>query len=195
MFSPKTYYVLAAAAPESGKLGLLGDASVGVDIVGIGQFSVAETYFGQGGTAGDRTIQIHGVNFDRAITVVLRGEDGRLLPAREYYRTSAERLFATFDLKNTEPGEYDLLVSNELSRQSATILNGFEVVASKNRPELSMATTSPPAFRRVFHAPLVHFPIVFGFSNDGLNDVPAPIVQIQSNEPMHPALQDALAVL
>ncbi len=64
-------------------------------IARIVPFSVFDTSYGQGGTAGDRTIQINGAKFDRSVTVELVDAQGTAAPAVRYYRVSDTRLYAT----------------------------------------------------------------------------------------------------
>ena len=51
-------------------------------------FSVFDSNFGQGGTAGNRTILIEGAKFDRSVTADLVDPQGRVLPAVIYTRVN-----------------------------------------------------------------------------------------------------------
>ena len=83
---PGTYYVLALAAPDQSQVGPLGTASAQADLLVPGEFRVLDSFFGQGGTAGNRTIEITGANFDRSLTVALSNGTSVVAEATGYYR-------------------------------------------------------------------------------------------------------------
>lgn len=179
---PGTYYILALAAPDQFQLGPLGSFTLQASFLAAGEFQVFDTYFGQGGTAGNRTIAINGANFDRTITVSLSDGTGFTQEAVSYYRVGLEKLYATFDLTQVTPGVYDVVLENSAG-QEQVVAAGFEVVYTTEVPEIDVNITAPPAFRRVFHAPWVHFPVTVSWSNSGLNDITLPILQFVSTEP------------
>ncbi|MFU7561278.1 carboxypeptidase regulatory-like domain-containing protein [Roseiconus sp. JC912] len=188
---PGPWYAFAEVSPHISRLGELGTATTQVEFLVPGEFSVVDTSFGQGGTAGNRTIEINGANFDQTLNVSLSQNGTTIAHAMNYYRPGPEQLFATFDLRQMIPGDYDVVLTN-ISARSETIANGFQVVAGggyTNQPTL----TYPPAFRRVFHKPYVHFPMIVSWVNEGLNDAPIPLIHVASNEPFHRDLQAALA--
>ena len=176
-----TYFILALAAPDRMQLGQLSNCTVQADILGSADFSVMDSYFGMGGTAGNRTIEIDGRNFDRTIIARLTDAAGASSPAVDYYRVGPEKLYATFDLTTVAPGTYDVVFENWLG-QRQVVAAGFEVVRTTSLPEVNPVATSPPAFRSVRHTPLMHFPLSVTWRNDGMNDAPAPIILTTSHD-------------
>ena len=150
-----TYYVLAQAAPDYLSTVPLGDFTLQADVLTSGRFTVLDTYFGQGGTAGRRTFAINGVNFDRTMTASLSTAGGPDIPAVAYYRQSAEKLYVTFDLTTVAPGSYDVVLTS--ATQQDVLAQSFDVVSGggwSNSPTI----TAEAAFRRVGHAPWGPFP-------------------------------------
>ena len=184
-----TYYLLGAVAPDSqvAPNTPLGTANVQADLLVPGEFNVLDSYFGQGGTVGNRTIVINGVNFDRTITATLTDGSGNSIDASRYYRTSSQKLFVTFDLTSLPAGTYDVVLENSVG-QVETVASSMDVVAGGGG-EFVPSISAPPAFRRVFHSPFVHFPITVSWSNAGLNDIPVPMVVFTSNEPFNDDFQ------
>lgn len=189
---PGTYYVMALAAPLQQQVGLLGTYNTHADLFVAGEYVVVDSHFGQGGTAGNRTIEIGGVNFDRTITVSLSDGAGFSDEAVSYYRVGPEELYATFDLTQVAPGVYDVVLMNSAG-QEQVVAAGFEVVHATTATEIDVSITAPPAFRRVFHKPWVHFPVTVNWYNEGLNDAPVPIIQFMSSEPFGEDLDAVLA--
>jgi hypothetical protein len=181
---PGTYYVLGLAAPDDQKqVGILGQYTLEADILGSGEFTVAETYFGQGGTAGRRTIEINGANFDRSITAKLTSGANVTLDAISYYRVGPEKLYATFDLTSVTPGKFNVVLKNSAG-QVETIGSSLDVIDNRSSSDgLEPHVTAPPAFRRPFHSPFAHFPTQVTWSNNGLNDAAIPVVIFTSTEP------------
>ncbi len=178
-----TYYILGAIAPNQQQIGTLGTANLQADLLVPGEFSILDSYFGQGGTAGNRTIEINGVNFDRTVTARLTNAADASIPAVSYYRVGPEKLYATFDLTSVAPGTYNVTFENSAG-QVETIGNSLEVVDNRGAAVgFAPSVTAPPAFRRVFHEPLTILPFVVSWSNNGLNDLPTPIVKLSSSEP------------
>ena len=174
--SPGTYFVSAIAFGNA-------DSTTGYRVTPelVDGMTVLDAYFGQGGTAGNRTIEIRGVDFDRTVTAALTNDSDVTLPAIDYYRVDESTLYATFDLREKPAGTYDVLFENA-SGELVTIEEGFEVVATSEIPEVVPQITAPPAFRRVFHTPLMHFPVTIHWSNNSLNDACVPIIQFSGNE-------------
>ena len=179
---PGTYYVLAATAPDSARTDALGTATIHMEILVPGRFIVLDTYFGKGGTAGNRTIEVNGANFDRSITAKLTDGAGTSLAPVSYYRGTAEKLYATFDLRGVTPGAYNIVLENSAG-QVMTFPNAMDVVSNTIADSFSPNITVPPAFRRAFSTPFVHFPAGISWVNNELNDIPTPIVIFSSNEP------------
>ncbi|MDV6032452.1 MAG: hypothetical protein F9B45_20670 [Phycisphaera sp. RhM] len=105
---PGTWYALAATAPNASRTDILGTATIQVEFLVPGEYSVFDSYFGLGGTAGNRTIEVNGANFDRSLEVVLSNGTSVVSAAISYYRPSAEKLYATFDLTAVDPGAYGM---------------------------------------------------------------------------------------
>jgi len=181
------YFIRAAIAPNSNAIAALGTATVTASLFVPGDFSIIETNFGQGGTAGNRTIEINGINLDRSITVTLVNSTGiRIAPIR-YFRPASDKLYATYDLSSVQPGTYDVLFENSSGR-TFTAQNGFEIVRGGGG-EFVPSIVAPPAFRRPTpnvagrFAHLTTFPVTVSWTNAGLNDVRFPIMIFNSNEP------------
>ncbi|MBL9165598.1 MAG: Ig-like domain-containing protein [Planctomycetaceae bacterium] len=179
-----TYYVLGAISPDQqvGPNTPLGTANLQAELVIPGEFRVMESNFGQGGTAGNRTVEINGANFDRSLTATLTNGAGASMPAVNYYRVGPEKLYATFDLTNVAPGTYNVVLENSAGN-SEVVANSMEVVQAEALASIEPIVTSPPAFRRVFHAPQVTFPVTVSWGNTSLNDAPMPVITFESNEP------------
>jgi len=180
-----TYYVLGAITPDQqvGPNTPLGTANLQAELLVPGEFRVLDANFGQGGTAGNRTIEINGANFDRTITARLTDSANASIPAVGYYRIGPESLYATFDLTAVAPGTYSVVFEN-LAGQVETVANSMEVVANLDTFEgFAPHVTAPPAFGRPFHSPFAHFPTDITWANNGLNDIPVPVIIFASNEP------------
>jgi hypothetical protein len=188
---PGTYFVLAITGGNYGQPGELGEFIIRADLASPSEFLVLGSDFGQGGTAGNRTIEINGVNFDRTLTVSLSDGAGFTDEAVSYYRVGSEKLYATFDLTQVAPGTYDVVFENSVG-QEQVVAAGFEVVHTMSAAEIDVNITAPPAFRRVFHSPWVHFPVTVTWRNEHLNDLAIPILQFVSTEPFGEKLADVL---
>jgi subtilase family serine protease len=133
--------------------------------------SVFDTQYGQGGNAGRLTIEITGAAFDRTVTARLSDGAAWQLPAVDHYYVDKTRLFATFDLLGVTPGTYDVVVSNG---EGATriVRNGLRVAAGGGgsvRPQID----APTLVRRKRG-----FPFTVQWTNEGLNDAPAPLLTV-----------------
>ncbi|XZE56605.1 carboxypeptidase regulatory-like domain-containing protein [Planctomycetaceae bacterium SH139] len=186
-----TYYIAGFVAPNQNQLGLLGNATVEAKLLKRGEFAVLDTDFGKGGTAGNRTIEINGGNFDRSMEVFLNDGLGNVAIAESYYRPDSKKLYATFDLTSVQPGTYDVVVANSSSLE-VTIVNSFEVVLGGGSV-FAPTIASPPAFRRPFHSPFVHFPVTVSWGNTGLNDIAVPLTVFTSSEPFAEEFQSNLS--
>ena len=175
--SPGTYYVLAQAAPDNQSTGVAGNFNIAADMYVPGEFTVVDTYFGKGGTAGERTIEINGINFDRTITVSLMRGDEVIADAVRYYRPGPEKLYATFDLTQVDPGGYDVVLRNEaIGRKVVT--SALEVIAASAPPEALPVLSAPPAVR-----PNTPYAFSVTVANDGINDVFAPFLTVANTAP------------
>ena len=170
-----TYYILAYANASGG-----GANPYRIE-ASIINFTVFDLDYGRGGTAGNRTIEIHGAKFDRATTAALRGPGGEVVPADTCYYVNSTLIYATFDLRTATPGRYGVVVENSTGGR-AVVEDGFEVVNGgswTNAPTVSAVES----FRRVFHEPFAYFPFTVSWYNEGINDAPVPIIRLESNEP------------
>ena len=140
---PGTYYVMAAAAPDQLRDGALGTYNIHVDLFAADEIQVFDSSYGQGGTAGNRTIEINGLNFDRTVTAHLTNGTNVNIEASDYYRVDSEKLFATFDLTQVPPGVYDVVLENA-AQQQLVVTNGLEVIESAYTSEVGVTVTAPP---------------------------------------------------
>lgn len=178
---PGTYYVLAAAAPDHTRSGLLGAFDIRLDLYAAGEFHVFDKYFGQGGTAGNRTIEINGVNFDRTLSVSLVCGGALIAEAVDYYRVGPEKLYATFDLTHVAPGTYEVQFRNGTGRLQC-VGAGLDVLLATVSSVCDVGVIAPPATKRKFHSPVIYYPFTANCRNNGLNDVPTPILTVSANE-------------
>ncbi len=149
------------------------------------QFSVFDTSYGKGGTAGNRTIEINGAKFDRTVTAELVNPAGAVVAtATDYYRVSDAKLYATFNLTAVTPGSYDVRFKTA-SGKTTTVANGMEVVRGGGA-DVKVVVDAPDAIVR----PRTGFPFVdtlsyqfhVYWSNSGLNDAPAPVLNLTSTD-------------
>ncbi len=182
-----TYYILAFGRD-------LPAASINYSITArIVPFSVFDTNFGQGGTAGFRTIELNGAKFDRSVTAELLNSQGQATPAVRYYHTSDTRMYATFDLRSLGRGTYSVRVNKGSTTESLTIANSLQVVfATSSQDPLSL--TRPDTFnRRRDDRPPAIIPVSLGWRNTTLNDVPVPLIHFSATDPFALTLADAKA--
>jgi len=175
-----TYYILAVGDPMQATLGatdLLGEFHIEAEYV---QFTVFNESFGQGGTAGNRTIEIDGVKFDRTVTARLVNGTGFELPATQYYRTSETKLYATFDLTQAEPGTYDVVFEKPTTGESVSVSQALDIVVSVPA-HLVTSISAPEALARPQHDPPQPYQFAIHWGVAGLNDLPAPLLLIDSN--------------
>ena len=185
---PGTYYVLAVGDPRPSGSGVLGTGTIAA---AFANFDVFDAAFGQGGTAGKRTIEIHGTNFDRTVTSSLVSQAGYRVPAIAYVRPGSLRLFATFDLTNVPAGTYDVVIENNAGGKHV-VTGGFEVVAGGGAL-VQASLVLPDAFRRTNLIVSETYSFTLTWSNSGLNDAPAPILDLVSSEPFGDTLAQAKA--
>ena len=179
-----TYYILAygsdVTAPSS-------SFSILARIV---PFTVFDTNFGQGGTAGNRTILVDGAKFDRSVTAALVDSQGRTLPAVAYTRVNDTRLYASFDLRDAAIAKYSLRFSKGSSGEQIVVADAFEVVFSIASAQ-PISLTRPDAFnrRRNDRAPAI-IPVSLGWRNNTLNDVAVPLIHFSATDPFALTLED-----
>lgn len=184
-----TYYVLA--------YGATGLPSGGYTVTArTVQFSVFDTTYGKGGTAGNRTIEVTGVRFDRTVTAALVDGSGRTVAtAADYYRVSGEKLYATFDLRAVSPGSYAVRFTTA-DGKTATVANGLEVVKGGGA-DVRVRVDSPEAVLR----PRTGFPFVdklsftfaVSWTNEGMNDAVAPVIRLRSSDEFGTTMEAILA--
>ncbi len=174
-----TYYILAVGDTLQNSTILLGNYTLDANFV---LFTVFNESFGVGGTAGNRTIEVDGVKFDRTVTTTLTDGNGFELPASNYYRTSETKLYATFDLKQVIPGIYDVVFEKPTTGEVFTVADGIEVIPGGGGVVVPFVDT-PPAVRRPQHDPALPFSFFVHLGNSGINDAPVPLVVVSSNAP------------
>ncbi len=180
-----TYYILAVAQS-------LATSPANFTIKArIVPFSVFDQSFGQGGTAGERTIQINGARFDRSVKVDLVDANNAAIPAVRYSRTSATRLYATFDLSSVERGTYSVRLTKDSTSETVTVANSLQVVfaTSSSQP---ISLTRPDSFnrRRDDRDPAI-IPVSLGWRNTTLNDMAVPLIHFSATDPFATTLADA----
>ena len=189
-----TYYVMAYGNTVPEYTGKTDGFNYTIEAKTI-DFAVLDTDFGVGGTAGNRTIEINGNKFDPNVTVSLAGENGFILPAKTYYRINENKLFATFDLTQSAPGVYDVVLDNGEGK-TAFVDDGLEVVAGGGA-NIGTYIQVPDAIAR----PVANFPFVDKLSyqftvswyNDGINDAPPPLLYLNSNDEFGDSMSEILA--
>jgi len=140
------------------------------------QFDVIDDDFGQGGNIGDRTIEINGSRFDRTVQIELRNDAGETIPARDHWYDTETRMYATFDLVGATPGQYDLIATNAAGDQ-IVVEDSFEVL-NLGFGEINHSPIGPQFVRA-----LTNFRFTVAWGNDGLNDLPAPLLQLSGTTP------------
>ena len=157
------------------------------------QFTVFDISYGQGGTAGDRTILIEGAKFDRSVTATLVDSAGRTSNATRYTRVSDTRLYATFDLRTLATGIHSVRLTKGSTNATVVVPNSLEVVfATANLQPISL--TRPDTFnrRRGERAPAT-IPVTIGWRNNTLNDIAVPLIHFSATDPFASTLADANA--
>jgi hypothetical protein len=156
-------------------------------------FSVFDTNFGQGGTAGNRTILIEGAKYDRSVTAELVDSQGRAFPAVNYTRVNDTRLYATFDLTSASLGNYSLRLSKGTTNEQILVPGAFEVVFSLASVQ-PISLTRPDTFnRRRNDRPPALIPVSLGWRNNTLNDVDVPLIHFSATDPFAASIEDAKA--
>lgn len=143
-------------------------------------FTVSNTDFGLGGTAGTRTIEITGLGFDRSVTAELSNSSGFVYSASQYYRPDPNVLYATFDLTHVSPGDYDVLISKQTTSESIRIYRALNVVSGgggTNQPQLA----ETPAVINRQAGQIYSFTVQW--ENIGINDSLSPLLEVRTNEP------------
>ena len=182
-----TYYILAFGNDVTN-----GSSSFSI-LARTVQFTVFDTSYGQGGTAGDRTILIEGAKFDRSVTATLVDSAGRESNATRYTRVSDTRLYATFDLRALATGTYSVRLTKESTSATVIVPNSLEVVfATTNLQPISL--TRPDTFnrRRGDRVPAT-IPVTVAWRNNTLNDIAVPLIHFSATDPFALTLEEANA--
>jgi GEVED domain/CARDB/Dockerin type I domain/Bacterial pre-peptidase C-terminal domain len=182
-----TYYILAYGANvENGT----SDFNILARIV---PFSAFSTNFGQGGTAGNRTILVEGAKLDRTVSASLVDTLGRSFQAVSYYRVSDTRLYVTFDLRSVATGSYSVRLTKGSTGESLSIADSLQVVFATS--SISPITLSrPDTFnRRRNDRPPAIIPVTLSWRNDTLNDISVPLIHFSATDPFGLTLEDAKA--
>jgi hypothetical protein len=148
-------------------------------------FAVLDKTYGRGGTAGNRTIEINGNNFDRTVTAHLTNEIGVRHSAISIFYQDETKVFATFDLKGLTPGEYDVLVENN-DRESAIVSDGLTVVQGGGAQIVSRIDSPAAVVRNR------NFSFTANWGNQGINDALVPLFLVENTVPFWPASDDTL---
>ena len=180
-----TYYILAYGANvENGT----SDFNILARIV---PFSAFSTNFGQGGTAGNRTVLVEGAKLDRTVSASLVDTLGRSVEAVSYYRVSDTRLYVTFDLRSVAIGTYSVRLNKGSTGESLSIANSLQVVfaTSSSSP---ITLTRPDTFnRRRNDRPPAIIPVTLSWRNNTLNDLSVPLIHFSVTDPFALTLEDA----
>ena len=165
-----TYYVLAYGQQNTGEQSVTIEANT-ID------FTVFEVGFGRGGNVGDRTISISGAKFDRTLSATLIDSEGTRTTASQIWHDTSTQTYATFDLRGLDPGFYDVEVATD-SAGSVLVDAGLEVVDGGG----GLAEVQVEAPSRVGVGS--QYAINYSWSNDGINDAPAPFVLVGNTTPL-----------
>jgi hypothetical protein len=109
--------------------------------------------------------------------------DGFTLPAESHYYIDETRLYATFDLASIDPGVVDVVLENA-DGLVATVTGGLEIVAFAESDNRAAISNAPSAVKRPNHDPAFPFQFFVRWGNMGINDVPAPLVVVDSTAPI-----------
>jgi hypothetical protein len=174
-----TYYILAYGDSLSAETNFSLEAR-------ILQFDVIETNYGIGGNGGKLTLQMNGAKFDRSITPTLVSPGGAERAASQVFFTSANRLYATFDLTGLTPNAYDVKLTKS-GGETVVVPDGLQVVAAR------AAQARPVIFGPSSTGAGALFQFTVSWGNDGINDVPAPLLTVAADRPIgqNPAFIDA----
>jgi uncharacterized delta-60 repeat protein len=143
----------------------------------LSQFLVFDTAFGRGGNAGNLTIPINGVDFDRTCTAWLTNAAGLNRRSTAHHYVSSTIFYPTFDLRGLAPGLYTVAVQNG-DGATVTIPDSVEVVAAVGLPSVIPVVSTPNAMRRN-----VAYNFTVQWGNAGLNDAPAPLLTVGNTVP------------
>lgn len=119
---PGTYYLLISGRS-------IASAEQTIEVLAeIIEFQLRSVNANQGGNTGSVTVKIEGAKFEEDMFVSLAQGNQSDILAQQVYFLNTTSLFATFDLAGAAEGFYDLIVE-KTNAESASLINGFEVVA------------------------------------------------------------------
>ncbi|WYM00653.1 MAG: Calx-beta domain-containing protein [Gloeotrichia echinulata CP02] len=137
-------------------------------------FEIRSLSTNTGGNAGKVTVEISGAKFDTGTTFTLTDESlGVEITASRLDLIDSTKVFATFDLKGSKAGLYDLVAKNS-KNQTAKLQDSFTVVEG-GKANLVTDIVAPSAVR-----PGVVVPITIQFANNGNIDLDSPLVLLAS---------------
>ncbi len=126
-------------------------------------FSVHRVSPTTAGNKGIATLTLKGAKFQNGLTARLeRSGSTPLTPI--HLKNTATHIVAVFDLAETTPGQYDVVVTNP-DKQVTRVVNGFEVVNGGGY-SLTKSINGPSGFR----AGQSNLRMTFSVRNTGLND-------------------------
>jgi subtilase family serine protease len=172
-----TYYILAYGnqIPQSTSFNLKAR---------VVQFAVFDTYFGAGGTAGDRTFQINGAKFDRTLDASIIFNGGEKRAARTYV-VNSKLAYATFDLTDVPVGTHDVKVSLK-NKNPISVSSSMQVVAGGGG-NFRTTMSAPRAILRPATGQTNQFQFSVTWANEGLNDLKTPLISLNSTELFWPS--------
>lgn len=135
-----TYYLLVHGNYEP-------NTATGYSILAkVVPYSITSVSPNAGGNSGETTIVIDGALFQAGATVhlALAGQKA-VLPIQQQGGANGNVIAAVFDLRETPPGKYDVIVTNP-DGGKAILAQGFEVV-SGGGPTLITSVTGPTSVR------------------------------------------------
>ena len=173
----ETYYILAYGnqMPQATNFNLKAR---------VVQFEVFDTYFGAGGTAGNRTIQINGAKFDRTLdaAIIFNGEEKR---AARTYVVNSKLAYATFDLTDVPVGTHDVKASLK-NKNPISVSSSMQVVAGGGG-NFRTTISAPRAILKPASGQTNQFQFSVTWANEGLNDLKTPLVSLNSTELFWPS--------
>ncbi|MEM1331565.1 MAG: CARDB domain-containing protein [Planctomycetota bacterium] len=161
-----TYYVLAYWARSGDDVPFTIQANT-LD------FGITDEGYGLAGNAGQRTIIINGAKFGRETVARLIAPGGETIEAQRYYYVSEGRFYATFDLRDVDPAMMALEI--ESSRGEVDRLDDALEVVAGGGADLRAQISAAEFYRIASDAEFF-----IEWSNEGLNDAFAPLVQVRS---------------
>jgi len=143
-------------------------------------YSIASVSPNLGSNVGTVTLTIDGAHFKANEEVSLIGEDGTVMKAMKVQWASSGEVWATFDLRGLEVGQYDVAIHDD--KQSAILSDAYTVT---NGPagSLSVSISAPSGLRTHVDGEsglngTENGIVTISYTNTGLTDVQAPILDL-----------------